>query len=218
MPGVVVDEIHEEREDSEFKENENSGVHNENLVVNGSPRNGLASQSPRNGGTGYTENGVAEPSIEELYDNVCEMQSSEHSPSRQSYGSDGDESRIDSELRHLVGGEMREVEIMEEDEELQKPGNGNDDSPYKTPPSGKSKKGSQSQLESDASGKSSPKGKKEFSCRGLKSQKGTEDTSDSGVENPDLGPFLLKQARDLISSGDNPRRALDLALRAAKSF
>lgn len=123
-----MDEIHEEREDSEFKENENSGVHNENLVVNGSPRNGLASQSPRNGGTGYTENGVAEPSIEELYDNVCEMQSSEHSPSRQSYGSDGDESRIDSELRHLVGGEMREVEIMEEDEELQKPGNGNDDS------------------------------------------------------------------------------------------
>ncbi|XP_031103618.1 protein KINESIN LIGHT CHAIN-RELATED 3-like [Ipomoea triloba] len=267
MPGVVVDEIHEEREDSEFKENENSGVHNENLVVNGSPRNGLASQSPRNGGTGYTGNGVAEPSIEELYDNVCEMQSSEHSPSRQSYGSDGDESRIDSELRHLVGGEMREVEIMEEDEELQKPGNGNDDSrsdsgskkesssttaldnsesaTSKTPPSGKSKKASQSQLESDASGKSSPKGKsppgkpsldkqsekrkpargvsslnkqKSSAVGGLKSQKGTEDTSDSGVENPDLGPFLLKQARDLISSGDNPRRALDLALRAAKSF
>ncbi|XP_019197267.1 PREDICTED: protein KINESIN LIGHT CHAIN-RELATED 3-like [Ipomoea nil] len=258
MPGVVVDEIHEDREDSELKENENenSGVHNDDLVVNGSPRNGLASQSPRNGGTGYTGNGVAEKSIEELYDNVCEMQSSEHSPSRQSYGSDGDESRIDSELRHLVGGEMREVEIMEEDEELQRPGNGNDDSrsdsgskkesssttalgnsessTSKTPPSGKSKKASQSQLESDASGKSSPKGKsppgkpsvdkqseKRKPARGVSSlnkKKGTEDMSDSGVENPDLGPFLLKQARDLISSGDNPRRALDLALRAAKSF
>lgn len=259
-----MDEIHEDREDKEVKENENSAVHNDNSVVNGSPRNGLTSQSPQNGGTSYTANGVAEPSIEELYDNVCEMQSSEHSPSRQSYGSDGDESRIDSELRHLVGGEMREVEIMEEDEELQKPGNDdsrsdsgskkesssttmleNSESATSKTPSGNSKKASQSQLESDASAKSSPKGKsppgkpstdkqnekrkpvrgvsslnkqKNSAIGGLKSQKGTEDMSDSSVENPDLGPFLLKQARDLISSGDNPRRALDLALRAAKSF
>ncbi|KAK4781609.1 hypothetical protein SAY86_015711 [Trapa natans] len=47
--------------------------------------------------------------------------SSDPSPSRQSFESEGEESRIDSELRHLVGGEMRELEIMEEDE-VEKPG------------------------------------------------------------------------------------------------
>ncbi|GFZ17472.1 tetratricopeptide repeat (TPR)-like superfamily protein [Actinidia rufa] len=65
-------------------------------------------------------NGVVEPSIEQLYDNVCEMQSSDQSPSRASFGSEGEESRIDSELRHLVGGEMRQIEIMEEEEEVEK--------------------------------------------------------------------------------------------------
>lgn len=36
--------------------------------------------------------------------------------------------------------------------------------------------------------------------------------------NPDLGPFLLKLARDTISSGESPNKALDYALRASKSF
>ncbi|KAL1161772.1 hypothetical protein V6Z11_A07G158200 [Gossypium hirsutum] len=38
------------------------------------------------------------------------------------------------------------------------------------------------------------------------------------LENPDLGPFLLKLARDTIASGDNPNKALDYAIRASKSF
>ncbi|KAJ7951331.1 Protein KINESIN LIGHT CHAIN-RELATED 3 [Quillaja saponaria] len=38
------------------------------------------------------------------------------------------------------------------------------------------------------------------------------------LDNPDLGPFLLKLARDTIASGDNPNKALDYALRASKSF
>lgn len=33
-----------------------------------------------------------------------------------------------------------------------------------------------------------------------------------------LGTYLLKQARDLLSSGDNPKRAFELAQRALKSF
>ncbi|KAG5593448.1 hypothetical protein H5410_043962 [Solanum commersonii] len=41
---------------------------------------------------------------------------------------------------------------------------------------------------------------------------------ESSLDNPDLGPFLLKLARDTIASGEGPNKALDYALRAAKSF
>lgn len=43
-------------------------------------------------------------------------------------------------------------------------------------------------------------------------------TNESSLENPDLGPFLLKVARDTMASGENPNKALDYALRASKSF
>lgn len=42
--------------------------------------------------------------------------------------------------------------------------------------------------------------------------------SDASLDNPDLGPFLLKLARDTIASGDGPAKALDFAVRASKSF
>ncbi|XP_056174351.1 protein KINESIN LIGHT CHAIN-RELATED 1 isoform X2 [Syzygium oleosum] len=41
---------------------------------------------------------------------------------------------------------------------------------------------------------------------------------DASLDNPDLGPFLLKLARDTIASGDGPAKALDYAIRASKSF
>ena len=41
---------------------------------------------------------------------------------------------------------------------------------------------------------------------------------DSSLDNPDLGPFLLKLARDTIASGEGPSKALDYAIRAAKSI
>ncbi|XP_068664765.1 protein KINESIN LIGHT CHAIN-RELATED 1-like [Aristolochia californica] len=41
---------------------------------------------------------------------------------------------------------------------------------------------------------------------------------DTALDNPDLGPFLLKLARDTIASGDNPAKALDFAIRASLSF
>ncbi|GLU00838.1 hypothetical protein SLE2022_181770 [Rubroshorea leprosula] len=41
---------------------------------------------------------------------------------------------------------------------------------------------------------------------------------ESSLDNPDLGPFLLKLARDTIASGDNPNKALDYAIRASKSY
>lgn len=41
---------------------------------------------------------------------------------------------------------------------------------------------------------------------------------DFSLDNRDLGPFLLKLARDTIASGENPNKALDYAIRASKSF
>ncbi|KAM7475536.1 hypothetical protein LguiB_022779 [Lonicera macranthoides] len=252
MPGMVMDEIHEDVIVDASNENGNLTPLNENSVENKSPNSRIGPKSPRPSGIGYTGEGAVDTSIEHLYDNVCEMQSSDRSPSRPSFGSDGDESRIDSELRHLVGGEMREVEIMEEEETGRKQENGDaqsyssskkgslsmgkklDKSITKSISPTNSKKASQLPLGSEATSKSSPKGKSpqekppldklndKNSRKPVKKKRntplGTEDPSDSGLDNPDLGPFLLKQARDLISSGDNPHKALDLALRAAKSF
>ncbi|XP_065858534.1 protein KINESIN LIGHT CHAIN-RELATED 1 [Euphorbia lathyris] len=42
--------------------------------------------------------------------------------------------------------------------------------------------------------------------------------ADASLDNPDLGPFLLKLARDTIASGEGPIKALDYAIRASKSF
>ncbi|KAH0467057.1 hypothetical protein IEQ34_004295 [Dendrobium chrysotoxum] len=41
---------------------------------------------------------------------------------------------------------------------------------------------------------------------------------ESSLDNPDLGPFLLKLARDTIASGEGPNKALEYAMRACKSF
>ncbi|XP_043717141.1 protein KINESIN LIGHT CHAIN-RELATED 1-like [Telopea speciosissima] len=41
---------------------------------------------------------------------------------------------------------------------------------------------------------------------------------ESSLDNPDLGPFLLKLARDTIANGESPNKALDFAIRASKSF
>ncbi|KAK8686769.1 hypothetical protein V6N13_125787 [Hibiscus sabdariffa] len=229
----------------------------ENSISNKSPRR---TPSPRS--VDHPVNGTiqVETSIEQLYENVCDMQSSDQSYSRQSSGSYGEESRIDSELRHLVGGEIREVEIMQEgEEEVHKPEDdalSNSSSTKGSASSGKKsgrpdkslstgvksissgdvKKVSRSQLDSEASMKPNVRGKtppekppinkgkiktvKKTNTgvlptkkgKGSKLQNGTEDASESGLANPDLGPFLLKQARDLVSSGDNLQKALELAL------
>ncbi|KAK8615469.1 hypothetical protein V6N13_017056 [Hibiscus sabdariffa] len=235
----------------------------ENSISNKSPRR---TPSPRSVDRPVNGTIQVETSIEQLYENVCDMQSSDQSYSRQSSGSYGEESRIDSELRHLVGGEIREIEIMQEgEEEVHKPEDdalSNSSSTKGSASSGKKsgrldksrstgvksisssdvKKVSRSQLDSEASMKPNVRGKtppekppinkgkiktvKKTNTgvlptkkgKGSKLQNGTEDASESGLANPDLGPFLLKQARDLVSSGDNLQKALELALRAAKSY
>lgn len=274
MPGIVMDGTNGEEIVSEV-DNGNAAPFKESPVDNRSPKSPASQQSHQSHQSHQSArhevpvDGVVDTSIEKLYANVYEMQSSDHSPSRQSFESEGDESRIDSELRHLVGGEMREVEIMEEDE-VEKPGDDSHsdatskkDSPSsskksgklekarspstKSVSSGKSKKASHSRMELEATSRPSPKTKspsekppidrrndknakksnanvtsakklKNLSPVGPKVQNGTSNSPESGLGNPDLGPFLLKQARDLVSSGDNPQKALELALRAAKSF
>ena len=43
-------------------------------------------------------------------------------------------------------------------------------------------------------------------------------TTSPWLDNADHGPYLLKLARDTIISGESPTKALDYAVRAAKSF
>ncbi|KAG8072063.1 hypothetical protein GUJ93_ZPchr0006g45424 [Zizania palustris] len=234
MPGIIVDGVVAEEAPNEV----NSSQNKENLST---PRSPVASKSMHSEALEmHVEgSGAGEPSIEQLYNNVCEMESSSEggSPSRESFGSDGEESRIDSELRHLVAGEMEAMKVIEEEEEggesvaIAAPTIENG-TPVKTQSSSsskKSKKAAKSQLESDASigpnGKASPQeGESEVSKtasrvgrRRKASANPPNGTEDAGLNNPDLGPFLLKHARDLIAS-DNPRRALKYALRATKSF
>lgn len=227
MPGVVVDELNEDGIEVNVTPSKENSVNNIR-----SPKSTLSPQSPRSVREEEVPvDGVVDTSIEQLYDNVCDMQSSDQSPSRRSYLSDDNESRIDSELRHLVGGGMREVEIMEEEVREEKAEEDiSSDSDKRENSSGgadsktqslSTKSASNLQMESECT-KSSPEKKNGKIPRKAtppkKQRKFPLAGSESALDNPDLGPFLLKQARDLLSSGDNLHKALNLALRATKSF
>lgn len=161
------------------------------------------------------EHSSLDASIDQLYDNVCDMMSSGDSCITRSFGSEGEESRIDSELRHLVEGETR----------ISQKGNGfSDRMEEKTAKSSNSStpepENKKSPERGDSRGKrlSSDAKKRRSSTGGeAKSWNGTEDFSESSLDNSDLGHFNLKRARDLIS-GDHHKRALDYAQRAIKSF
>ncbi|KAL6549479.1 hypothetical protein OROHE_008596 [Orobanche hederae] len=230
MPGVVMDRI---QEDGIMNGNGNPLSFKENTMANNPPDDSLTPQGPRNVDGGENVEGGADISIEQLYENVCDMQSSDqsHSPSRPSLGSDGEDSRIDSELRHLAEGEMEEVEIIQEDVRAPENVDYHSDSCSKKdsqsatkPDNPQSKKVSQSSPKSKSPSEPPVDRRSEINVRktaalGVSSKKiKNSDQSEPGLDSPDLGPFLLKQARDLMASGDNPRKALNLALRSAKSF
>ncbi|XP_078438834.1 protein KINESIN LIGHT CHAIN-RELATED 2-like [Wolffia australiana] len=224
MPGIVVEE--------------DSNPPAEDIVAAAkSPKAQLSQVSP------------VDMSIERLYDNVCEMESScEGSLSRQSFGSEVEESRIDSELCQLVGVKACAGDILEEKEipektkspSVRKTVNSGRTAPRLSTGSAASsktlKKIPLSRFDSETSSKSvqgktvsiSPEKRDKVLKKrnpGLNSvKKGISEQSapseaptDGGGENPDLGPFLLKHARDLVA-GDNHRRALDYVIRATKSF
>lgn len=221
MPGIIVDGINANEGPTEM----NPSPIKENIAI-------VESSSPRSNPSEAFEmpmENCMDTSIDRLYDNVCEMESSSdgESLSRQTFGSDGDESRIDSELRHLVGGEMKAIEIMEEEVEVDSSNNvvgevenGKAQSPTRSSNSSKkSKRPSRLQMESDASGISTPQSALKPPLRGsiMKKLKNAAEDSPDSVDNPEVGRFLLKHSRDLIAS-DNHRRALKYALRAAKLF
>ncbi|KAB5521122.1 hypothetical protein DKX38_025441 [Salix brachista] len=140
-------------------------------------------------------------SIDHLYHNVCEMQSSDPSPSRASFLSSGEESRIDSELCHLAG-DTAEMEITKEvtiSENLQ------------TLRRTFFLMGS----ESGASARLTPK------STSHKNPPNDGQTLDKKMRKP-KAVFAWKKrgrlTRDMVSSGENSQKAPELALRATKSF
>ncbi|XP_054805863.1 protein KINESIN LIGHT CHAIN-RELATED 3-like [Prosopis cineraria] len=256
MPGISDNGVNDEGEANERNINPPPSKETSTLIE---------SQHPE--GTGVEAS--VDTSIDQLYENVYDMQSSDRSPSRRSFGSDGDESRIDSELHHLVGGPMREVEIMEEEMEEKQGGDGSSEAssrkggtlndrkmdsvdtiqPASTSSgtSEKPTKSSNAKLQSKTALKSKPKVKsppvkpsfekkndkpqKKQSAGVVSSKKPQNAPSGRSVslsraknsvepasDKPEMGPILLKQAADLMSSGDNPHKALKLALRAMKVF
>ncbi|XP_010478089.1 PREDICTED: uncharacterized protein LOC104757077 [Camelina sativa] len=164
--------------------------------------------------------------IEELCKNLCELQSSNQSPSRQSFGSYGDESKIDSDLQHLALGEMRGIDVLEDEE--------GDEEDEVAKPEEFDIKSNSSKLGLDVIPKDMEKrvGKKDVNRSNVgvgggtrkkkvgtttttKLQNGNEEPSSENVE---LARFLLNQARNLVSSGDSTHKGLELTHRAAKLF
>ncbi|KAE9604388.1 hypothetical protein Lal_00035505 [Lupinus albus] len=123
MPGMITNGVRDVEGDNEM--NGNHSPSKEKSTPIKSPRSSLSPQRCESAVPNSVNDGAVEASIEQLYENVCDMQSSDQSPSRLSFGTDGDESRIDSELHHLVGGRMTEVEIMLEEVEVEKGPGGN---------------------------------------------------------------------------------------------
>ncbi|WZZ01675.1 hypothetical protein YC2023_074003 [Brassica napus] len=172
----------------------------DSAAVQASPRSPLSSID-------LAMDGAMNASIEQLYHNVCEMESSDdQSPSRASFISYGAESRIDLELRHLVGGDVGE---RKKDVVLEKKEESNKES--------KNREGSLSHKKPEKLAKTSPNSKIPGSR--ISSRKSPDLRKVSvDEESPEIGPLLLEQAREMVSSGENLNKALDLALRAVKAF
>nr|XP_017256875.1 PREDICTED: uncharacterized protein LOC108226428 isoform X2 [Daucus carota subsp. sativus] len=221
---------------------ERSGHYQSNKegCTNASPRSPLSTHSPDSDSIDLSIDGPVNNSIEQLYHNVYDMQSSDQSPSRYSLLSYGQESRIDSELRFLAGGDVFDEKTKEivmvndkalEKNDLAEPEIDQTDEKYKNKTRSavaKSKKltpvtKNRSSQDKPPSGKRNLKtsskgyglkGEKSSPVGAVKSMNGAEVSFDEEY----LGPYLLKQTRDMVSSGENPKKVLDVGLRALKSF
>ncbi|KAE9612717.1 hypothetical protein Lal_00005991 [Lupinus albus] len=232
MPGLAMEESNVNGSAEENNGFETSQKENFTTQQQASPRSTLSPRSIQSGDSiDLTIDGVVDTSIEQLYHNVCEMRSSDQSPSRASfYSYDEESSRIDSELCHLVG-DIVDLEITKEVVTEKKEGSypekdfvscGNDPT----------KKGNSQKGVIEGSTKSTPKGRnsstyKTNNEKGIRKVNGVYNMRKhnrnlglKGIEESDvgLGPYLLKQTRYMMSSGGNPHKALGLALRALKSF
>ncbi|CAN4082453.1 unnamed protein product [Withania somnifera] len=232
MDGSILDNNHKEL-------NGHFLPHRE-IFDQGSPRSPLSTHSRETESTDLDMNGGIDTSMEQLYNNVYEMQSSDYSPSRRSFLLYGEESRTDAELRYLAGVDFGELDIKKEVSDEDKVHNDDKLGKIISPKpvwSAKGKRFSPLQTDSQISSrlprsrsksfgeKPSPKKlgnlKKLNADTSMKNEKnsplknGTQHPSKAGY----LGRYLLKQARDMISTtGENLQKALELALRAMKSF
>lgn len=170
-----------------------------------SPRSPLSTRSPESDSMdlGVNSPEAVDTSIEQLYNNVCDMQSSDQdeSPSRFSYLSYGQESRIDSELRFLAGGDYLKPDVSVAKDSVVI----NDEKPVTKPVTPKQKASSPISRP--------PSGKKTRS-KTIKKNEKTPAKDDAGY----ISTYLLKQARDLLASGENPKKAFELAQRSLKAF
>ncbi|XP_073038194.1 protein KINESIN LIGHT CHAIN-RELATED 2-like [Primulina eburnea] len=247
MPGYVMDGSNGE---NFGKDLEGYNVHHKEIFTGKSPRSPLSTHSLPLSTISRCDtdsidlalNGAVDTSIDQLYRNICEIQSSDHSPSMRSFYSYGDESWIDSELRFFAGVDYA---VVEEKEVVMKKVGGEKDSNDEVleEDSGKSNlppRPKRTNLEAcrksssrsktlhgrPPTGKQSAKGLKKLNSVFLKNEitppfagkkwpYGSENQREPGY----LGPYLLKQARNLVASGDNNfQKALELARRAMKSF
>ncbi|KAK7265693.1 hypothetical protein RJT34_33316 [Clitoria ternatea] len=224
MPGIVTIEAHGEGGVNRMNVVGKSFPFKETSTATKSPRSTLRPPRYRSGGR--------KPSVEGLYDNGSDVQSSDQSFSSQSFGSD-DDFRVDSELDHVVVG----GQVKQEVEKKNKGDSSSEASSAIANPviSEKANKASNSHLAPETSlksiskGKSPPVEKKNDNNPVRKQYIGVNlvkrsvgrllsRSTESVFNNPELGPVLLKQARDIISSGDNPQKALELALQAMKLY
>ncbi|KAF8010979.1 hypothetical protein BT93_J1574 [Corymbia citriodora subsp. variegata] len=247
MPGIAteVGNVPSPTDDSSG----NSSSYKESYTQLRSPRSPLSPHSPQSDSIDFYINRVVDTSIEQLYNNVFEMQSSDQSLSRSGFLSYGEESRLDSELGHLVGdfGVMEMMKDAVPERRLEDKGcdhyaiegvdltnekiemRGRHQSavkeeqsseassirkvPYERPPTGKKNE----KHAKTTNGSVLRRKQRNLGLLGVKCHN-IENILDVGLDDADVGPYLLKRMRDMIATGANPQKALKLALRAVNSY
>ncbi|KAK7389060.1 hypothetical protein VNO78_23892 [Psophocarpus tetragonolobus] len=246
------------------------GVNQMNKIGNTSPlkerslsiKKVTSSMSPQRNqsiGPNFPIDGVVDTSsIYQLQENGCNIQSFCQSSSKQRFGFNNNDSRVD--LHYLVGEQKKKLEIGKKEMEnktqgdssseasstpsrlsidkkmdkiqllsancvvSQKPSKPSQPLAPKTPPESRPKGRTlhaKPPLDKNNDSRKQNTGviqvKKNVHGRSL-SQSQIECPTRSILDKPDLGQALLNQARDMISSGNNPTKALELALQAKKLF
>nr|XP_043617673.1 protein KINESIN LIGHT CHAIN-RELATED 2-like [Erigeron canadensis] len=201
-------------------EQDDPHISNKEQFTHISPRSPLSTHTPENDSIDLTIN--SHNSIDQLYDNVCEMESSDQSPSRFSFISYGQESRIDSELRYLAGGGFAKDELSKKENvgEKKETSVSSDEKEVEEVDvtTLKNKKTRQlSPAKSSTSGKlPKPNPKKKSGLR--VNLKKNEMNLNKNEDPRYLGPYLLKQAREVLSAGDDQNKGLSIAVRAMRAI
>ncbi|KAL7606875.1 protein KINESIN LIGHT CHAIN-RELATED 2 [Lactuca sativa] len=176
-----------------------------------SPRSPLSTHTPDTDSIDLSIE-IAGNSMDQLYNNICEMESSDQSSS--SYISYSQESRIDSELRFLARGDFSNIGVKTEEKEQSESVVTDDDNKKTNQPN----QSNQSPVVKPSSPAKIPKPISKTKSNTSSKKLGLKSSMKKNEEPKYLAPYLLKQARESMSTGDDPRKALDFAVRAMKTF